>query len=214
MSSQTAHGGDQGPGHENRAAHDQDRARVGHAWAYAAMVISGLVGLVASLELSIDAVRLAEDPLADLSCNVSSTISCATVGLSWQSSLLGFPNAFLGLVAQGVVVTLGVVGLTGARLPRWFMLTAQAGFTLGLVFALWLFAQSYFVIGAICPWCSVLYVTTLVSFAALTRINILDGHFGSRARDALARALRLGADSALVVIVVAIMAAMVLYKYV
>jgi uncharacterized membrane protein len=185
-----------------------------HAGAYALMALSGVIGLVASLILSIDALKLAEDPLADLGCNVSDTISCAKVGLTWQASLLGFPNAFLGLIAQPVVIMLGVIGLAGVRLPRWFMLGAQAGYTMGLAFAIWLFAQSYFDIGAICPWCTVLYVSTLVAFATITRINILDGHFGPGARRALSRPLRLGVDAALVVIVLAVLAAMVLYKYV
>ena len=185
-----------------------------HAGAYALMALSGVVGLVASLILSIDAVKLAEDPLADLGCNVSETISCGTVGLSWQASLLGFPNAFLGLIAQPVVIMLGVIGLAGVRLPRWFMLGAQAGYSIGLGFAIWLFLQSYFVIGAICPWCTVLYVSTLVAFATLTRINVLDGHLGAWAQRTLSRPLKLGADTALVIITLAVVAAMVLYKYV
>ena len=50
-----------------------------HTGAFVEMLLSSLLGLVASLVLSIDAVALAEDPLADLSCNISETISCATV---------------------------------------------------------------------------------------------------------------------------------------
>jgi uncharacterized membrane protein len=189
------------------------RPALAHPVAWALIALSGLVGLWASLELAIDAIKLAEDPLADLSCNVSETISCAKVGLTWQASLLGFPNAFIGLMTEPVVVTLGVLGLGRVRLPRWFMLAALAGFTAGLAFALWLFAESYFVIGAICPWCSVLYVCTLVAFAALTRIVILDGQLGDGVRRALERPLRLGVDTAIVVIVLAVMVAMVLYKY-
>jgi len=172
------------------------------------------VALAQSSRQSSSADHRFDDPLADLGCNVSSTISCGTVGLSWQASLLGFPNAFLGLIAQPIVIMLGVIGLAGVRLPRWFMLAAQAGYTIGLGFAIWLFAQSYFVIGAICPWCTVLYVSTLVAFATITRINILDGHLGAWAQRTLRRPLQLGADTALVVIILAIVAAMVLYKYV
>ena len=42
-----------------------------------------VLGLTASLVLSIDAVVLAADPNAALSCNLTETISCAKVGVSW-----------------------------------------------------------------------------------------------------------------------------------
>ena len=105
--------------------------------------------------------QLAEDPLADLSCNISSTISCATVGLTWQANLLGFPNAFLGLIAEPVVITIAVAALGGVRFPRWFMLSARRScYSIGLAFAYWLFYQAYFVIGAMCPWCMLITITT------------------------------------------------------
>ncbi len=184
-----------------------------HTGAYLALLVSGALGLWASLVLAIDALALAEDPLADLSCNISSTISCAAVGVTWQASLLGFPNAFIGLMGEPVVVTLGVAGLAGVRFPRWFMLCAQAALTVGLGFAVWLFAQSYFVIGAICPWCTVLYLTSVTAFAAITRITILDGLYGPSVRERCERPLRLGVDVAVAVLILAVVAAMVVYKY-
>lgn len=184
-----------------------------HPGAFIEMLVSSLVGLVASLVLSVDAVRLAEDPLADLSCNISSTISCATVGLTWQANLLGFPNAFLGLIAEPVVITIAVAALGGVRFPRWFMLAAQVVYSIGLGFAYWLFYQAYFEIGAMCPWCLLITVTTTLVFASMTRVNILEGNFGSRTKQLLERPLRLGADVAGCLLIVGIIAAMVAYKY-
>lgn len=185
-----------------------------HTVAFIEMLLSSIVGLWASLVLSIDAIRLAEDPLADLSCNISSTISCATVGLTWQANLLGFPNAFLGLIAEPVVITIAVAALGGVRFPRWFMLSAQVVYSIGLLFAYWLFYQAYFVIGAMCPWCLLITVTTTLVFASMTRVNILEGHLGAGTRSRLERPLRLGFDAAGVVILLGILAAMVIYKYV
>lgn len=182
--------------------------------AFLEMLVSSILGLVASLVLSIDAVKLAADPFADLSCNITSTISCATVGLSEQANLLGFPNAFLGLISEPVVITLAVAALGGVRFPRWFMLSAQVVYSIGLAFAYWLFYQAYFVIGALCPWCMLITVTTTLVFASMTRINILEGNFGAATRRRLERPLRLGMDLAGVLLTFAVIAAMVLYRYV
>jgi len=141
---------------------------------FATMLLSACLSLVASLVLSIDAVRLAADPGTVLACDVNATISCGTVAQSWQASVLGFPNAFLGLMAEPVVLTIAVAGMGGVRFPRWFMASAQAVYTVGLVFAYWLFAQSMLVIGALCPWCLLVTVSTTLVFATLVRVNVRD----------------------------------------
>jgi uncharacterized membrane protein len=140
------------------------------------MLVSGLVGLYASFVLSIEAITLAADSDATLACDLTTVISCSTVALSDQAALFGFPNAFLGIAAESVVLTVAVATLGGVLFPRWFMLAAQAVYTAGLVFALWLFVQAYVVIGALCPWCLLITVTTTLVWAGLTRLNIRDGH--------------------------------------
>ena len=63
----------------------------------------------------------------------------------------------------------------GVVFPRWFMLGAQAIYTLGFLFAWWLFFEAYFVIGALCPWCLLITVTTTLVWAGLTRLNVREG---------------------------------------
>lgn len=178
------------------------------------MLVSGIIGLIAALVLSVDAVVLAANPDAVLSCNINAKISCGTVGTSWQANLLGFPNAFIGLMSEPVVITIAVAGLAGVRFPRWFLLTAQAVYFIGFAFAIWLFFQAYFVIGAMCPWCLTITVTTTLVFFSLTRINILEGNFGQTVKEKLDYPLRMGVDIAITVILLAILAAMVLTRYV
>lgn len=186
-----------------------------HRGALIEMLVSSLLSLTASLVLSIEAVNLAKDPFAQFSCDISSKISCSTVGLSWQASLLGFPNAFLGLIAEPVVITLAVAALGGVRFPRWFMLTAQVIYTIGLAFAYWLFYEAYFTIGALCPWCLLVTVTTTLVFMSMTRINILDDNIrlGSW-QPRVKRWLGYGADTWSVLIIFAIIAAMIVFRYV
>jgi uncharacterized membrane protein len=185
-----------------------------HKGAFIEMLVSSILGLTASLVLSIDAIALAKDPLANLACNLSSTISCGKVGVTWQANLLGFPNAFLGLIAEPVVITVAVAALGGSRFRRGFMISAQAVYSIGLVFAYWLFYHAYFVILAMCPWCLLITVTTTLVFTSMTRVNILEGNLGAATKAKLERPLRLGADTAGAVIVLAILAAMVINRYI
>lgn len=167
--------------------------RHSNAWIFGTMLVSACLSLVASFVLSVDAVRLAADPATNLSCNINAVLSCGTVGGSWQAHLFGFPNAFLGLVAEPVVITIAVACLSGVRFPRWFMFAAQVVYTLGLLFAYWLFYQSMFNVGALCPWCLLVTVSTTMVFASLTHVNIRDGNLSLPPR-LQARAARLIAD--------------------
>ena len=150
--------------------------RHANAWLYGTMLGSAVLSLTAAFVLSVDAVRLAANPQTSLSCNINAVISCGTVGASWQAHLLGFPNAYLGMLAEPVVITIAVASLGGVKFPRWFMFAAQIVYTLGLIFAYWLFSQSMFVIGALCPWCLLVTVSTTLVFATLTHVNVRDGN--------------------------------------
>lgn len=182
--------------------------------AFLEMLLSSLLGLAASLVLSIDAIALAKNPAVDLSCNISATISCGKVGLTWQANLLGFPNAFLGLIAEPVVITIAVAALGGVRFPRWFMVAAQCVYSIGLAFAYWLFYQAYFHIHALCPWCLLITVTTTLVFFSMTRVNIMEGNLGAYLQRRLERPLRLGVDTAVAAILIAVLASMVIARYV
>lgn len=189
--------------------------RQSNVWIYTTMMLSACVSLLASFVLSIDAVELAKNPTANLACNINATISCGTVGISWQAHLLGFPNAFLGMVAEPVVITIAVACLAKVRFPRGFMLAAQVVYTLGVIFAYWLFFQAMFVIGALCPWCLLVTLSTTLVFASLTHINLRDNNLflPERAHEAARAGLRMGLDVLIVVLWLAAVVALVFAKY-
>lgn len=145
-------------------------------WIFGTMAASAFLSLIASLVLSIEAFHLAQNPTAQLSCSVNAVINCGTVMQYEGADLFGFPNSFLGLIAEPVVITVAIAGLMGIAFPRRFMFAAQIGYTLGLVFAYWLFYLSLFVIGALCPWCLLVTVSTTLVFASLTRYNIRENN--------------------------------------
>lgn len=141
---------------------------------YIAMLVSSFLSLVASLVLSIDAVKLAAQPTGQLSCDINRVLSCGTVAKAWQSQLLGFPNSFIGLMTEPVVITVAVAGLGLVTFPRWFMRAAHVVYGAGLIFALWLLSQSLFVIGSLCPWCLLVTFSTITVFSTISRIVFLE----------------------------------------
>lgn len=179
------------------------------------MVLSGLIGLLATVNISIEAWTIAGDPNVQLGCDWNSVISCGTVARSWQAELLGFPNAFLGIAFESVVLTVAVAVAAGVRFPRWFMLGTQLVYTGALFFAYWLFFQAYFVIGALCPWCILIQITTTLVFAGLLRLNIREGHirFPGRAGPGAREFVAGGTDWYITGLILVAYAVMVLVKY-
>lgn len=141
-------------------------------WIFGSMLFGSVCSLIASFALSIDALQLAANPNAVLNCSVNIVVNCATVSNHPSSHLLGFPNSFLGLMAEPVVITVAVAGLSRIKFPKKFMFAAQVGYSLGFIFALYLLGMSYFVIGALCPWCLLVTLTTTLVWFAMTRYNI------------------------------------------
>ncbi|WP_230976462.1 MULTISPECIES: vitamin K epoxide reductase family protein [Georgenia] len=184
-------------------------------WIFGTMLLSACISLLASFVLAIDAVELAANPNAALSCNISATLSCGAVGSAWQASLFGFPNAFLGLVAEPVVITIAVAGLGGVRFPRWFMCAAQVVYTLGLVFAYWLFYQSMFNIGALCPWCLLVTLSTTLVFATLLHYNLRENnlYLRPRAHERAVELIRAGWDGVVVLGWLGLVVVAIILKY-
>lgn len=191
------------------------RFRQSDTWIFGYMLFSSLVSLTASFVLSVDAIALAKNPDADLSCNINSVISCGTVGSTWQANLLGFPNAFLGLIAEPVVITIAVASLARVKFPRGFMLAAQVVYTIGVVFAYWLFFQSMFVINALCPWCLLVTLSTTLVFTSLTHVNIRDGNLflPPRLQQTLESWLRMGIDALIVTLWLLVVVGAIFLKY-
>lgn len=182
--------------------------------AYWVMLISSLISLSAALVLAVDAIKLAKDANTSLSCNINAVISCGKVAVSWQSNLLGFPNAFLGLICEPVIITIAIAGILGVVFPKKFLLAAMFFYSAGLIFAIWLFTQSYFVIGAFCPWCLLVTTSTVTVFSSMLKINIIENTFGKDNSNSRAlEMVKLGRDRLIVVFIFTILAMMILVKY-
>ena len=179
------------------------------------MLISSLLSLTASLVLSVDAIALAKNANSKLFCDINAVVSCGKVALSWQSNLLGFPNAFIGLICEPVVITLAVAGLGRTRFPKWFMKTALAIYFVGLSFALWLLSQSFFVIKAFCPWCLLVTVSTVTVFSTMLRVNLFDNtfNFSTVKHEKVLNFIDKGWDHVVVAAIYSIIIVAILVKY-
>lgn len=151
--------------------HDDKKTR-DNRWIFASMLVGSVLSLLASFVLSVEAVELAKNPNANLSCSINVVLNCATVNNHPTGTLFGFPNSFIGMMAEPIVITVAIAGLAGVRFPRLFMFVAQIFYTLGLIFALYLLYVSMFIIGALCPWCLLVTLTTILVWFAITRYNL------------------------------------------
>jgi len=194
------------------------RARAGrhsNAWIFGTMGLSAAVSLLAAFVLSIDAWHLAANPDQALACDINAVLSCGKVALSWQAKVIGFPNAFIGLACEPVVVTIAVASLGGTRFPRWFMTAAQAVYLVGLLFAYWLFSQSLLVIGAMCPWCLVITVSTTFVFFTLLHANAMQGNLpiSAKAQARLREFFEQDLDLFLIATLMVLLAAAIVLKH-
>ena len=183
--------------------------------AYLTMLVSASLSLFAAMVLSIDAFKLAKDENVDLACSINAVVSCGKVALSWQSTVFGFPNSFIGLMFESAVITIAIAGLMQVRFPNSLMRIALFIYSAALIFALWLFSQSFFVIKAFCPWCLLVTVSTISVFTSMLRINIYQNAFNWSEvnHQRILRFVLQGRDYALLSITYAVIASAIIWKY-
>lgn len=139
------------------------------------LLIGGIIGVLCAVVLTVEKINLLKNPGATLNCDLNPVVACGPVINTPQASAFGFPNPIIGLVGFGIVATVGAGLLAGATYKRWFWLCLQAGVTFGICFVLWLQYQSIFNIGALCPFCMVVWSVTIPIFWYTTLHNIRTG---------------------------------------
>jgi len=125
------------------------------------LIVIATIGLIAAFALTYEKFFHLLHPDTHPSCDFSVVVQCGKNLNSWQGSLFGFPNPILGLVAWPVVITTGVAMLAGATFAKWYWRAFSVVAALGFVFVIWLFAESVFDLGTLCPWCMVTWVATI-----------------------------------------------------
>ncbi|MGE2712550.1 vitamin K epoxide reductase family protein [Mycolicibacterium litorale] len=136
------------------------------------VLIAGVVGLVAAATLTIEKIELLIDPSYTPSCSLNPVLSCGSVMVTPQAALFGFPNPLIGIAAFTVVTVTGVLAVANVRLPRWYWSGLAVGTLLGTVFVHWLIFQSLYRIGALCPYCMVVWAVTIPLLVVVSSIAL------------------------------------------
>lgn len=136
------------------------------------VLIAGVVGLVASATLTIEKIQLLIDPSYTPSCSLNPVLSCGSVMVTPQAALFGFPNPLIGIASFTVVTVTGVLAVAKVRLPRWYWSGLAVGTLLGTVFVHWLIFQSLYRIGALCPYCMVVWAVTIPLLVVVSSIAL------------------------------------------
>lgn len=140
--------------------------------------VGGVVGMLAATILIVEKINLLADSDYVPSCSINPILSCGSVMTTPQAEAFGIPNPLIGIAGFAALTTIGVVLLAGVRLPGWFWLGLQAGVTFGVVFVHWLIYQSLYVIGALCPYCMLVWAVTIPIFLYVT-LRTLRDHGGA-----------------------------------
>ncbi len=125
------------------------------------VLVAGVLGLAAAATLTVEKIEILIDPSYIPSCSLNPVLSCGSVMTTPQASVFGFPNSLLGIIAFTVVLVTGVLTVARVTLPRWYWAALAVGTALGVVFVHWLIFQSLYRIGALCPYCMVVWAVTV-----------------------------------------------------
>ena len=150
------------------------------------LLLGGAIGFTAAFVLVVEKIALIKDPSYVPSCSLNPVLSCGSIMTTDQAELFGFPNPLIGVASFAILTTTGAAVLAGATVARWYWLGLQVGALLGLAFVVWLISQSLYVIGALCPYCMVVWAVVVPVFLYVTLRNAAAGVFGDHVADSTA----------------------------
>ena len=135
-------------------------------------MIGGFIGIAASIELIVQKIAVLSNPDFVPNCDINPVLSCGSVINTAQAAIFGFPNPVLGVIGFTIVIMFGALLFAGVELPRSMWLGLNIGALAGMFLIIWLVGQSLYVIGALCPWCMVVWAITIPIFWQVTTDNL------------------------------------------
>jgi len=125
------------------------------------LIFVSIVGIIASVVLTLDKLHVLRDPNFNPACNINPIFSCGSVMKTKQAEIAGAPNTLIGLMAFPALMTVGVVMLFGARMNKRFWQLFQLVALAGLGGVIYLFYQGVYRINALCIYCLSVWIVVL-----------------------------------------------------
>jgi uncharacterized membrane protein len=141
------------------------------------LIIGSAIGLLASFILIVDTIKFIENPDVKILCNINPLVSCVNVASKWQSSIFGFPNPILGIIAFSMLFAVGVMLFSGGRSKKPLWILVNLGALAAMIFIMWFFYESIYDIGSLCIYCMTVWAVTWPLFLYTTVWNFREGHF-------------------------------------
>ena len=138
----------------------------------ALLLTGGIIGLIAATVLLVEKLELLKNPDYIPTCNITPILSCGSVMNTPQAEAFGIPNPVIGIAGFAALAVVGAALLAGGGFRPWFQAATQAGVTFAVIFVHWLIYQSLYVIGALCPYCMIVWAVTIPVFWYTTLANL------------------------------------------
>lgn len=151
---------------------------------YGAMLtLYSLVAWIASGTLVLERLELFKNPNYIPTCDFGLFFSCSNIMKTEQASLFGFPNPLLGIVGFAITGTLGILIMSGMKLPRWINISLMSGIiaSFGLIGFFWY--TSVIVVMLLCPWCMVVWAMVIPMLFHTMSYNFKNGTFGQKSKN-------------------------------
>ena len=139
------------------------------------LIFVAVVGIVASMVLTLDKIHVLRDPNYNPACNINPIFSCGSVMKTKQAEVAGAPNTIIGLMAFPALLTVGVSMLFGARMNKRFWQLFQLVAVGGLAAVIYLFYQGVYRINALCIYCLSVWIVVLLLVWYTTLWNLKNG---------------------------------------
>lgn len=128
------------------------------------LAVGGTLGLIAMTWQASERIHMLKNPGVALNCNLNPIVDCGGVLGNKLAAVLGFPNAFLGMIFFAILASSGLMLLSGGVFQKWYRHFVMAVATILMLFSVWFFGVSLYILGKICIFCVVGWVVSVPIF--------------------------------------------------
>lgn len=141
----------------------QNTSLIDRIYAYV-LSVGGTLGLIAMTWQASERVHMLKYPNLSLSCTLNPVIDCSGVLGNHLAAIMGFPNAFLGMIFFAILATSGLMLLSGGAFMSWYRHFVMAVSLVLILFSVWFFGVSLYILGKICIFCVVGWIVSVPIF--------------------------------------------------